>query len=178
MRTHVRFRPRSSTFLTLLATKWWRDRKFSKTHIVPWTTNGIQKCHPRGSMNASDNRTARKHNNKYHTTNIIYDQNSMSKINKIITKSNSHQIKKGNNLTYSSLETIWDLTSMRLVDMSIKRAKKRSSKILRFLFWKQLLSLKSLKYLFKSPKEAIETCHYQMLNCANFQSQWDLRLLL
>ena len=56
-------------------------------------------------MNVVDNRTTRKDKNKYQTTNIIYDQNLMFIINKIITKSNSHQIKpKQNNLTYTSLE--------------------------------------------------------------------------
>ena len=45
-----------------------------------------------------DNKTTRKDNNEYQTTNIIYDQNLIS-INKII-KSNPHQIKsKQNNLT-------------------------------------------------------------------------------
>ena len=59
-------------------------------------------------MNAVDSRTTRKDNNQYQTTNIIYDQNTMSVTNKIITKSsNSHQmIPEGNNLTYNSLEKI------------------------------------------------------------------------
>ena len=33
VRTHIRFRPRSSTFLSFLATKRWRYRNFSKTYI-------------------------------------------------------------------------------------------------------------------------------------------------
>ena len=59
-------------------------------------------------MNVVDNRTTRKAHNKYQTTNIIYDQDWMSIINKMTTKpSNSHQIKpKGNNLTYTSFEKI------------------------------------------------------------------------
>ena len=81
------------------------------------------------------NRTTRKHNNKYQTTNIIYDQKSVAIINKIITKSNSHQIKpKQNNLTYVSLEKIGDLSSMRLFNWSINKSNEvRSSKI-RFHF--------------------------------------------
>ena len=72
-------------------------------------------------MNVVDNMTTRKHNNKYQTTIIIYDQNSISVINKMITKSNSHQIKsKRNNLTYTSLDKIWNLSSM--VDKSKKRS--------------------------------------------------------
>ena len=51
-------------------------------------------------MNVIDNRINRKENNKYQTTNTIYDQNLMAIINKII-KSNSHQIKtKQNNLIF------------------------------------------------------------------------------
>ena len=37
-----------------------------------------------------DDRTTRKNNNTNQTTNIIYDQNSMSTIKKIIKKSNLH----------------------------------------------------------------------------------------
>ena len=74
-------------------------------------------------MNVVDNMTTRKHNNKYQTTIIIYDQNSISVIKKMITKSNSHQIKsKRNNLTYTSLDKIWNLFSMRLVDKSKKKS--------------------------------------------------------
>ena len=47
----------------------------------------------RGPMRVVGNRTTRKNNNKNKTTNIIYDQNSMYIIERIITKSNSHQIK-------------------------------------------------------------------------------------
>ena len=65
----------------------------------------IQQCHPRGPMSVIDNRTTRKDNNKYQTTNIIYNQNSISIIKEIITTSNPHQIKpKRNNLTKTSLE--------------------------------------------------------------------------
>ena len=54
----------------------------------------------------------------------------MAIINKII-KSNSHQIKpKQNNLTYTSLEKVGDLFSMRLVNRTTKKSKEvRSSKI-------------------------------------------------
>ena len=57
-------------------------------------------------MKVIDNMTPKKDNIKYQTTNIIYDQNSISIINKIITKSsNSHQINsKVNNLNYTSFE--------------------------------------------------------------------------
>ena len=49
------------------------------------------------------NRTTRKDNKKHQTTNLIYDQKSMAIKNKIITNSNSHQIKpKQNNITYTS----------------------------------------------------------------------------
>ena len=66
-------------------------------------------------MNVVDNRTTRKDNNKYQTTSLIYDQNSMAIITKII-KSNSHQIKlKRNNLTYNSIEKIGDVSSMQLL---------------------------------------------------------------
>ena len=47
----------------------------------------------RGPMRVVGNRTTRKNNNKNKTTNIIYDQNSMSIIKNKITKSSSHQIK-------------------------------------------------------------------------------------
>ena len=58
-------------------------------------------------MNVADSMTNRKDNNKYQTTNIIYDQNSISIINKITTNTNSHKIKsKQKNLTYTSLENI------------------------------------------------------------------------
>ena len=56
-------------------------------------------------MNVVVIRTTRKDNKKYQTTNIIYDQKSVVVINKIITKSNLHQIKpKRNDMTYTSLE--------------------------------------------------------------------------
>ena len=86
-------------------------------------------------MNVVVNRTTRKDNNKYKTTNIIYDKKSVAIINIIITKSNSHQIKpKRNNMTYTSLEKIGDLSSLRLVNRSIKKGNEvRSSKI-RFRF--------------------------------------------
>ena len=49
----------------------------------------------------------------------------MSTIKKIITKSNSRQIKsKQNMLTYTSLEKLWDPFSMRLVNRSTKNIKK------------------------------------------------------
>ena len=58
-------------------------------------------------MNVVYNKTTRKDINKYQTANTIYDQNSMAIINKIVTKSNSQQIKnKRNNLTCTSLEKI------------------------------------------------------------------------
>ena len=44
-------------------------------------------------MKVVDNRTTRKDNNINQITNIIYDKNLMSIIEKIITKSNSQQIK-------------------------------------------------------------------------------------
>ena len=44
-------------------------------------------------MKVVDNRTTSKKNNKNQTTNVIYDQNSMSIIKKDIIKSNSHQKK-------------------------------------------------------------------------------------
>ena len=76
-------------------------------------------------MKVVNDKTTRKDNNKNQTTNIIYDQNSISVINKIVTKSNSDQIKsKRNNLTYTSLDKIWNLSSMRLVNRSTKRAKR------------------------------------------------------
>ena len=62
-------------------------------------------------MIVADNRTTRKDNNKYQTTNIIYDQNSMSIMKKkLVTKSsNSHQIiPKGNNWTYTLVEKIFN----------------------------------------------------------------------
>ena len=68
-------------------------------------------------MKVVDNRSTRRDNNKNETTNIFYDQNSMSIIEKITLKSNSHQIKtKKNNLTYDSLEKIWDLSPMLLIN--------------------------------------------------------------
>ena len=71
-------------------------------------------------MKVVDNRNTRMDNNKNQTTNIIYDQNSMSTIEKII-KSNSHQIKtKRKHLTYDSLEKIWYLSPMLLVNWSEK----------------------------------------------------------
>ena len=48
----------------------------------------------------------------------------MSTIKKIITKSDSREIKsKQNSLTYTSFETIWDQFSMRLVNRSTKSEK-------------------------------------------------------
>ena len=79
-------------------------------------------ANPRVPLNVVDNRTTKKDNNKYQKTSIIYNQNAMSIINKIITKSNSIKIKtKQNNLTYTSLEKIWDLSSMRLVNRSTNK---------------------------------------------------------
>ena len=58
-------------------------------------------------MNVVDNMTTRKDNNKYQKTNIIYDQNSISIKNNIITKSILHQIKHKQNIwTNISLEKI------------------------------------------------------------------------
>ena len=54
-------------------------------------------------MNVVDDMTTRKDNNKYQTTNIIFDQNSISIINKVITKSNSVKSEQ-NYLTYTWLE--------------------------------------------------------------------------
>ena len=83
-----------------------RYKTFKNIQIVPQTTNGIQKCHPRGPMNVDDNMTTRKDNNKYETTNIIYDQNSVSIVNKVI-KSNSHPIKpRRSRFTYTRLDKI------------------------------------------------------------------------
>ena len=48
----------------------------------------------------------------------------MSIIKKIITKSKSHQKNLNNNLTYTSLEKIWDLHLIRLVNRSTKKCKK------------------------------------------------------
>ena len=85
-------------------------------------------------MNTVDNRTTRKDNKKYQTTNLIYDQNSMAIINKI-RKSNSHQIKpKQNNLTYTLLEKVGDLFSMRLINRSTKKSKEVRSLKIRFHF--------------------------------------------
>ena len=73
-------------------------------------------------------RATRKENNKYQTSNF-YDQTYYFN-NKIITKSNLHQIKtERNNLTYTSLEKIWDIYSMRLVNMLTKKSKEVRSKI-------------------------------------------------
>ena len=58
-------------------------------------------------MNVVDKKTTRKDINKYQTANTIHDQNSMTTVNKFVTKSNSHQIKtKQNILTCTSLEMI------------------------------------------------------------------------
>ena len=47
-------------------------------------------------------------------------------IKKIITKSNSHQIKpKQNNLTYTSLEKTWFMSSMRKCSKWLKRSRKK-----------------------------------------------------
>ena len=67
-------------------------------------------------MNVVDNMTTRKDNNKYQKTNIIYDQNSISIINKIKTKSNSHQKKSKQNNLYNlyvirkNMETVLNAT--------------------------------------------------------------------
>ena len=58
-------------------------------------------------MNVVDNKTTRQDNHKYQTTNFIYDKNSMSIINKIITKSNSHLIKpERNDLALTSIKNM------------------------------------------------------------------------
>ena len=77
-----------------------------------------------GPIKVVNNRTTRGDNNENQTTNTIYDQNTMSIIKKIITKTNSNQINpKQNKLSYSSLQKIRDLSTMRLVDRSIKKSK-------------------------------------------------------
>ena len=77
-------------------------------------------------MNVVDNMTTRYENNKYQTTNIIYDQNSISIINEIITISNSHQIiSKQNNLTYTSLEKYGTCPQCDWLIGRQKRAKRR-----------------------------------------------------
>ena len=67
---------------------------------------------------------------------------------------------------------------MRLVNRSKRKSKEVQSSKIRFDSLKELISLKSLKCSFISPKEAIETCHPPMINCVKIQSQWNLRLLL
>ena len=72
-------------------------------------------------MKAVDNSTTRKDYNENQTTNFIHDKISMSMIKKFITKPKSHQIKpKQNNITYTSLKKMQDLSSMQLA----KRSKK------------------------------------------------------
>ena len=72
-----------------------------------------------------NNRTTKKDNNKYQTTNVIYDKTSMSLNNKIITKSNSHQIKpKRNNLTYTSLKKYKTCPQCNCLTGRQKRAKR------------------------------------------------------
>ena len=58
-------------------------------------------------MNVVNNMRTGKDYNKYQTTKVVYDQNSISIIYKIITKSKLHQIKsKRNILTYTSLKNM------------------------------------------------------------------------
>ena len=60
-------------------------------------------------------------------------------ISKII-KSNWHQIKpKQNDLTYTPLENIWDLSALRLVNKSTKKSKEVPTSKIRFHFWNQLV---------------------------------------
>ena len=87
VRSHITFRPRSSTFLTQLATKWERDRKPAKTHIVKQNTS------ERGPRKLVVNRTNRKDDHKNQITKINYDQNSVHIFKKIKTNWKTHQIK-------------------------------------------------------------------------------------
>ena len=119
-------------------------------------------------MKVLDNKTTRKDNNKYQTTNINYDQNSMSTIKKIITKSNSHQIKtktKQFNLYFigNDMKLVPNATGEQVK----KRANRCELQIYFSIFEKKNFAvinvityqLKSLKYSFISSKEAIETSH-------------------
>ena len=78
VRTHLMFRPRSSTFLTQLATKWRRDKKnfikYISVNNQPMeykhaTLDGWKKLLTKGLL---------KRTIKNQTANIIYDQNSIS----------------------------------------------------------------------------------------------------
>ena len=73
------------------------------------------------------NMTTRIDNHENQISNINYDQNLMTIIKKIIkTKSNSHQIKhEQNKFSYTSLEKMWDLSSMRLGNQPTQKRAKR-----------------------------------------------------
>ena len=86
-------------------------------------------------MSVVDNRTTRKDNYNYQTTIFIYDQNSISTIKKIITKSSSPQIKlKRNNLTYNSLEKNMGPVLNATENRSTKKSKEVRSSNVRFYF--------------------------------------------
>ena len=75
------------------------------------------------------NRATTKVKNKTQI-NLSYDQNSISILQEIMTKSDSHQMKpKQNKIKYTSNEKIWDLSSMHLGNRSTKKRKNvRNSK--------------------------------------------------
>ena len=102
-----------------------RLKTFKHIHIVQKTTNGIQKCHAREPIKIVDKRTTSKDKKRFKekNTNIICDQNSMSIIKKIKKSISDQKKPKQNNLTYTSIEKIWDLSSMRLVNTSTKNFK-------------------------------------------------------
>ena len=162
--------------------------KRSKTHRSIKKTNGIKKRHARGPMTIFDSRTSKKDDQK--TIIIINDHNSMSTIKKIITKSNSRQIKsKQKNLTFTSREKVFDRFSMRLANRSPNKKENiaKGAKLKnRFLFLKRInvtviivirYFLNSLNFSFISLQEAIEKNQNPIFNCAKIWSQWDLRLL-
>ena len=81
------------------------------------------------------NRTAIKYNYKNLITNNNYGQNLMSILKKVTAKSISHQIKpKQNEKSYTLLEKVLDLSSMRLGNRSAKISKRKRGSNIRFHF--------------------------------------------
>ena len=91
-------------------------------------------------MKVVDNGTNRK-DQKKKSDNKHYLRPKLNVYNekKKVTKSDSHQIKpKQNNVTYISLETIWELSSMRLNNRSEKEEKRGAKFKTTFLFLKTI----------------------------------------
>ena len=105
-------------------------------------------------------------------------------LERTIKNQTTHQLRPKFDVTYASLEKIWELSSMRLVSMSTKKGQRGARFENTFLFLKTINftvvnvirnQLKSLEFSFIYPKDAIEICHYSVFNWAKFQRHINLK---